>query len=61
MAACRKQRFATLDEAEAALLNIRLQQVFHRSQKRRERRVYVCRLCRGFHLTSKPGWRDRAA
>lgn len=51
---CRKVRFPTLAAAEEALLAAKIARALRRSAKRRERRAYVCRTCRGWHLTSRP-------
>ena len=54
---CRKRRYASLDEAEAVLLRAKIARALGRriAARRREQRVYACRNCAGWHLTSQPG------
>lgn len=50
----RKARYPTLAEAEDALLTCKIARAIKGKTKRREMRVYVCRIHHCWHLTSKP-------
>lgn len=52
---CGKIRYPTLEQAEAALLDCRLRRMFRGRNRRKEKRVYACRDCGGFHLTAQQG------
>lgn len=54
---CWKRRYASLDEAESVLLRAKIARALGRryASQRREQRVYACRNCGGWHLTSQTG------
>lgn len=58
---CTKQPFTTLEDAERALLDCQIRRVLKGREKRQERRIYVCRDCGAWHLTSHPGQNGAAA
>lgn len=49
-----KDRFATEHEAGLALVNCKIDRTLHRNTKRQEQRIYACKECWGWHLTSQP-------
>ncbi|GAB3670473.1 hypothetical protein GCM10027597_01800 [Saccharopolyspora tripterygii] len=53
---CRKRRYPTRGVAEAELLDCRIKRALHpdNNGNRHEQRVYACRRCQGWHLTSQP-------
>lgn len=53
-------RYGSWDEAQLVLVDARISSSLKGSARRREQRSYYCRICDGWHLTSKPN-RDDAA
>lgn len=58
---CEKNRYESLFAAHVALARIQrsrwLDELVHGASNRRERAVYECDVCKGFHLTSSGGLR----
>lgn len=54
---CKKQRYPTWAAANAVLLDARIACALG-NRRRREARIYPCRHCEGWHLTSQPVRRE---
>lgn len=61
-ATCRKARgYRTYGAAALALVDCKIRRVLRGSVRRREQRIYACRDCGLFHLTSQPSRQRRRA
>lgn len=54
-AVCRKNLgYSTRAAASLALLDCKIRRVLRGKERRREQRIYYCRTCLRYHLTSQP-------